>query len=319
MKNKKLLQVIAAMMMSALLLTGCSGPAPSKKEDSAKTETSKSDDKKEDKKDDKKEDKKDKAASADYTIKDEVLFDDDKVSFSIKEINMNGLLGPEISVSMENKTDDPLVFGLNYAAVNGYMTESLLYEELQPKTKGVGSISFSSTFFEETGISSMDEVTIFLTSHIADNYDAESYLISDEFTFYPTGKSASDIKYEARELQNSDEVVVDEKDVKVVVLGVDPDSFMGQAVKFYIENNTDQSLSFTRDSVVVNGNSLDSISSLTVSPGKKAYHSLYLFSEELEKNDIKDIEEIRFNVKVSDAENWFADPILEKPCEYKVK
>lgn len=321
MKIKKLLLPFFAVLLSTVLLTGCSKPESGKKEASTKTEEAKDKEAPEKKDEENSVPEKDKAADTTETSEmgEQVLFDNDKLRLTIKGTNLNDLLGPSIQISIENKTDQAQTYILNHTSVNGYMMNGVMYEEVQAKSSKDGSITFSSQNFEEAGITSMDEVILSIKGYISDVYTEDGVLVNQEFSLYPTGKSPDSLDFPKREAQSTDEVLVDENGLKVVVVGLNPDHFMGQELKFYVENNTDQVLDFFRSKFVVNGKSLDAAGTIKVAPGKKAYTSVYLFSENLEISGIKDITDLRFNVKIMDPYDWLATPILEKDFEYKVK
>lgn len=318
MKTKKYLLFASIMIASMLAFSGCNtSKAPkeeTKKEETSKNETSENTSE---------------SASTDnsaapgaYTLKDEVLFDDDKCKFVAKDVNSEGLFGPELNIYLENKTDQPLVFSSSNTSVNGYMLDPIFYEELEPNTNKVGTISFSSTELEKAGISALEEVQFLLNIRYSDNYDVKEALVNDTFSFYPTGKAVGELTYLPRTAADTDETVVDENDVKIVIVGLKKDDFWGTTLEFYTENNSDKTLNFTGNDVVVNNTSFDSVSTITISPGKKAYNRMYLSTDELEKNSISDIKEIKFKAKISDysdPSSWLLDPILEKEISYTVK
>lgn len=322
MKKRNYLLFASVVMASILAFSGCDSkksPTDDVKKEETKTEEK---DTTNNETPDKEQTSNLSASSGSYTLKDEVLFDNDKCKFVVKDINAEGLFGPELNIYLENKTDQPVVFTASDTSVNGYMLDPIFYEELEPNTNKVGTISFSSSNLEKANITILDEIQFLINAHYSDNYDAKEALINDIFSLYPTGKKAGEITYIARTSVDTDETVLDEKDVKFVVLGLKKDDFMGPSLEFYIENNSDKTLNFTEQDVVVNNTSFDTLSSTTVSAGKKIYSLMYLSSTELEKNSITDITNVKFKIKVSDYSdptNWMLEPLLTKEASYTVK
>lgn len=331
MKLRKLFLPFFVILLSALLVTGCS-KSDSGKEDTAQTEEpakkKRKPRKKEVKKDDtsevtttenQEEDIKTSEPQTEAAANGEPLFENDQICLAVSNVNFNDILGPTIQLHIENRTNDSHTYILNDSSVNGYMINGSMYEEVPAQSSKEGTINFSSQHFEEAGITAMDEVTLSIRGNISGNWDDDGLLVNEEFTFYPTGKSPEDLKSLPREPQSGDEVVLDENGLKVVVIGLKPDHFMGQELKFYIENNSDRNLSFIRSDFVANGKAIDGIGAESVAAGKKLYSSVYFFTDNLESNGIKEIKKLKFNVKIIDANDWFADPILSKTCEYTVK
>lgn len=334
MRRKNYLFFVGLLIVSTLIFGGCNS-AKSEKKNEVKTEnpqTNKQENTKNEESNqnvepnnndvnNSKTEEESPLTTINYTTKDEVLFDNDKCKFVVKNINVDDLSGAKLNIYLENKTDKSVIFTTSNTSVNGYMLDPIFYEELEPNTNKVGTILFSSSNLEKANITTLDEIQFQINAHYSDNYDAKAALINDTFSLYPTGKKAGEVDYIPRTAADTDKTILEEKDVKFVVVGLKKDDFMGPSLEFYIENNSDKTLNLTEQDVTVNNTSLDTLSSTTISPGKKVYSFMYFAPNELKKNKITDIKDVKFKIKVSDYSdpaNWVLEPILKKEVSYTV-
>ena len=328
MKKRSYLLFMAIAMVSILIFSGCNANTKKEESNHKKDKQEMNSDKESEQKEENNETNEsasDSMASSDiYTLKDEVLFEDDKCKLVAKDINAEGPIGPELNLYVENKTDKPVTFSTLNTSANGYMLSSVFFADLEPKTNKVGSLSFFLKGLQQANITTLEEIQFALTAYYTGDYNADAILINDVFSVYPTGKTVGELSYIPRTEAATDETVLDEQDVKLVITGLKQDEFTETSLEFYIENNSKKTLNFTGENVVIQGASLDSTASITIDAGKKAYHSMYLSSDELKKNGISDIKEIKFNMKVRvadifDMSNWMIEPIITKDISYTVK
>ena len=100
-----------------------------------------------------------KPTGAAYTISDEVIVDDENCTFTITKAEDDKIWGFTLKVFCENKTEDKtLMFAIGNASVNGYMVDPAWAEEVAPGKKSNGEVTFSSSAFEDIGITAADEV-----------------------------------------------------------------------------------------------------------------------------------------------------------------
>ena len=143
-------------------------------------------------------------------------------------------------------------------------------------------------------------------------YDSDNWGDSSEerFHIYPLGEDAV-VNY-VREAQPTDTVLADNDQFSVIVTGYDPDSLWGYAVKLYLVNKTELSLSFSADEVSVNGVMCDPFWFETLQPGKTTFSSMDWSSSKFESDNITEVEEIEFKLTVRNAEDYFAEALLEE-------
>ena len=98
-----------------------------------------------------------KPTGAAYTISDEVIVDDENCTFTITKAEDDKIWGFTLKVFCENKTEDKtLMFAIGNASVNGYMVDPAWAEEVAPGKKSNGEVTFSSSAFEDIGITAAD-------------------------------------------------------------------------------------------------------------------------------------------------------------------
>lgn len=294
MKKRILLGVVGALM-SVVMLASCGGGSGSGGSSAKKTE------------------------GADYTIKDEVVYDDDKCKFTIKSIDPKGFVGPDVLVDCENKTEDKVIFGWETVSVNGYMVNPMLFAEVPGGTTQAESVSIYQSDLDKIGIGSIDELTFRLTAYPDGEYDRANYYVDKDFTVYPTGKDAGSIEKIEREAGKNDEVVYDENGIKIVATGYNPkNQYDEKALEFYIENNSEEYYAITFSDVILNGDkSYDGGGYPSVAPGKKAYAAITFY--ELDKAGVTDISSVKFSYAIRPYFDILVDNVAQGEYEYKIK
>ncbi len=257
-----------------------------------------------------------KPSGVEYTISNEVIVDDENCTFKIVKAEEDEFWGFILKAFCENKTDDTtLMFSIDNVSVNGYMVDPYWATEVSPGKKLNDEISFSTTDFENIGITSADEITFTLSVYDSDDWSADD-LLEDTFTIYPTGLSKDEIVYPERISVKGEQVVVDNDDICFVILGEIEDSYWGYDLRCYVENKTDSTLMFTWNDVSVNGYMVEPYWALDVAPGMRSYSDICFSPSDFESNDITDVEEIEFSMRVYDYDDWSADDLLEDTFTY---
>ncbi len=258
-----------------------------------------------------------KPAAATYTITDEVLVDDENITFKITKAEVDSIWGFTLKVFCENKTADKnLMFSIDKVSVNGYMCDPFWAEQVAAGKKSNQDISFALSNFDEIGIDTADEITFLLRVTDYDDWMADP-LIKDEFTIYPTGLSADEVKYPERKTTPAEQVLVDNEEICFVILGSENDSIMGYTLKCYVENKTDMTLMFTWNDVSVNGYMCDPFWAEEITPGMRSYDDIYFSKSDFELNSITSVEDVEATLKVYDSENWSGNDIYNDTLTYK--
>lgn len=234
------------------------------------------------------------SASKETTVKEQVVFDSHDIVITVKSIDMNSWLGPELLLLIENNSDQSVRVQANHVSVNGLMANTIFSVDVAPDKKANDSITL---MLEENIISTIKEIE--LVFHIMDAetwnniVDSEPIKIMTNHTDY------------VQSFDVSGQVAFDSHDIKITAQKLEStDSFWGADLYLFIENNSDRDVIIQTREVSINGFMVDPIFSSEVSKNKKAYDSITFFESDLTDNGITDIEEIELYFHIFDVYNW---------------
>ncbi|MBO4228884.1 MAG: hypothetical protein J5938_00840 [Clostridia bacterium] len=141
--------------------------------------------------------------------------------------------------------------------------------------------------------------------------------ITEDSSSSPSGENGSQTEPAATEnsaipSSQAEEVLLENEFARVTFTGVKSDSFWGVSLGFLLENVSEEfSLSFSIDRMTVNGYSESVLSYQTVSPGKKVNESVSVSDSFLERTGIASLDEVVFELTVSDSEDFLAEPFCK--------
>ena len=114
-----------------------------------------------------------------------------------------------------------------------------------------------------------------------------------------------------KEITFEEQVLLDNEYITFTITDAPKEDFWGQSISVYLENKTDKTLMYALDNVSVNGYMVDVLFATEVEHDKKENTSITIFSNDLEKNKIETVENITFNLRVYDSNDWMAEPIID--------
>lgn len=297
--KKQFTSLIAASL--ALLLAACGSSAPSDTASTAATSTAES-----------------VAASASEeapaeesapAFEAQTILDNEYCTMTLESIDENAMWGYTWKVYLENKTDKNLTFGMEDCSVNGVMADPFWAATVAAGKKSNENISWSSSLFEESGISAdqVTQVSFELRVYDSDDWSAGN-LVEDTFTVYPMGEeNASTVE---RTAQDTDIVLIDNDECSLIVTGFDPDNLFGYAVNVYLVNKTDKDLMFSVNDASINGFMCDPFWATSVAAGKTKNSSISWTSSALEENGIETVEEIELPIRVYYDDDWTGNDLV---------
>lgn len=246
-----------------------------------------------------------------------VAVDNAECSIKITEIDPNNMWGFTLKAQIENKSaDKTYMFSVESAAINGVQYDPLFASEVAAGKKSNENISFTSDELEKNGVG--DYTDIELTFHVYDSNDILADAVAKEtIHIYPYGEDKA-VKF-VRQAQASDNVIIDNDNVTVVVIGYEDDEIWGYTVNLYLLNKTDKDLMFTVDEASVNGYMADPLYATSVSAGKCAFSNMSWSDTTLEENSITDIEEIEFKFKAYDINDFMGDDFANETIKLNPK
>lgn len=248
------------------------------------------------------------------TFSEVVAVDNDECSIKITEIDPDDTFGYLLKSTLENKSSDKTYyFTIDYATVNGVLCNPLFSASVAADKKANEDISISEDSFNGEDIG--DYTDIMIRFRVYDDEDWSVVVAEETVHIYPYGEDKA-TKYVRKE-KSSDNVIVDNKNIKVTVLSCGEDDFWGYMVSMSIENKTDKNVMVTAEDVSVNGFMADPYFAISVPAGISAYTYMEWSDETFEDNGITDVEEIEFNLRAYDEDNWGADDLANQTVTFK--
>lgn len=231
------------------------------------------------------------------TVAEEVIFEENNIKIKVTGLDTAGWMGPELKLLIENDSAQNITVQTRLASVNGFMSDSLISEDVAAFKKANTSITFSNTDLKNAGIDTISNMQF--SFHIFDT-DSWDGIIDSELITVST--SASDY---IQPYDDTGDVLIDANGIKIVARGLNTDdSIFGPSLILYIENNTDRNITVQARDESVNGFMIDSIMSTDISRNNKAVSSLTFMSTDLEENSIDEINEIELSFHIYDYDTF---------------
>lgn len=312
---KKIMALLLTFML-LLSLTACGGSsasdhstsAPQTDDDTASLQAQSSEvqqDSNDKEDDDKTEDKKE-----ELSFTEMVAVDNDECMIKITGIDQDNLWGYTLKVQLENKsTEKTYMYSVERAAINGVQCDPLFATEVAAGKKANDDISFINSSLEENDVGEYTDIELSFRVYDSNDWMADE-VAKETVHVYPYGEEKA-TRF-VREAQSTDNVIVDNEYVTVIVTGYEQDDIWGYSVNLFLLNKTDKNVMFTVDEASVNGYMADPFFATTVSAGKCAFNAISWFDTTLEENDITQVEEIEFKLRVYDADNWLEDDLANE-------
>lgn len=230
------------------------------------------------------------------TITEQVLFETDGIKVTAKEI-VDGFLGPELKILVENDSNKDITLELDDIAVNDYMMSAFLYEEVAAGKKSNTSFSIFSSTLKDAGITNIGKLDLYFYIIDQNTYDRlyESDGIEIKTSLYDKMDSTVDI--------TGDEMI-NQDGIRIVGKGLSKDSIFGSGVVLYIENNSNRNITISSDNLSVNGYMITSFLHRPVKANKKAVDTIILSSSDMEENGIEQIDELALSIEAYDSDTY---------------
>lgn len=231
------------------------------------------------------------------TIAETVLYDAGGVKVTATGY-ADGWIGPEITVLVENNTEQNLLITTNALSVNGYMMPyTSLYADVAAGKKSNESISLMSSQLEQAGITTIAELQFYIQVQNSESWDtlAESELIS-----LPT----SAYGYE-QPIDDSGDVVYENGGIKVVCKGLKQDLVWDGTIVFHMANVSGQPITIYAENVSVNGFMQDVGLWSDLRDYTCLVDGMHLLDlSDLALESIDQVENIEFNLRIVNSDTW---------------
>lgn len=234
-----------------------------------------------------------------------VAVDNAECSIKITGIDPDDLWGYTLNAQLENKSaDKTYMFSVDSAAINGVQSDPFFASEVAAGKKSNEEITFSTDELEKNGVGEITDIELTFRVYDSDDWTADD-VANETVHIYPFGEDKA-VDF-VRELQASDNVIIDNENVTVVVTGYEEDEIFGYTVNLFLVNKTDKNIMFSADEASVNGFMADPFYATSVSAGKCAFSSMSWSDTTFEDNGITNVEKIEFTLRAYDADDWLAD------------
>ena len=228
--------------------------------------------------------------------------DNDECAITLKKLDPDDIFGYTVKAVLENKSSDiTYMFSVSTASVNGVEVDPLFAAEVAPGKKANEDITILNTDLEENGIKDYTDIELMFRVYDTNDWNAQP-VVDESVHIYPYGEDKATTY--VREQKDSDQVLVDNDKVTVLIIDKVEDPIWGYTLKLFIVNKTDAEIMVSVDEASVNGFMADPLFAKSVQGGKCTFASISWADYLLEENDITDIENIEFKLKVYDYNNW---------------
>lgn len=106
----------------------------------------------------------------------------------------------------------------------------------------------------------------------------------------------------------SQQVIVDDKGIKITVEDITYEEYYGPQISFLIENNSDKDISISSGMAIVNNVVFPNYFYADVNSGKKLYEDMHFYENDLKDLDITELGTVEFKISISEQETY--DEIL---------
>ena len=237
------------------------------------------------------------AAKEEISIEEQVLLDQEGLKITAKEYTVDPIWGPSIKILIENDSSKNLGVSCNALIVNNYMVNDLFSKTIAAGKKSNETLNFLSADLKNAGIDTPGQIEIYF--HV---FDSDSYATLFDADCVTIKTSAYD-SMETIKLDDGHELY-NEDGLRIVGKYVDEKSLWGSAVLLYIENNTGKNIGVQADDMSINGFMVTPYFSSTVYDGKMALDDITIMQSDLDKNEIKSIDDIELKFHLFDANSY---------------
>ncbi len=234
--------------------------------------------------------------SADESINEQVLVDQDGIKITATEYVTDSIWGDGIKLLVENNSAKDYTIGCDALIVNDYMITDLFSADVAAGKKSNEVMYLSSTELKAAGIDTVGQIEMYFHAYDSnwDNLFKNVYSKLETSEFANMDTTPND---EGQELYNAN-------GVRIVGKTVDENSFWGTAILLYIENTSGQNVGINVDNMSINGYMMTPLFSTTVYDGKKSIDDITIMSSDLEANGITSVDQVELKFHIYNAESY---------------
>ena len=230
---------------------------------------------------------------------EQIIYDREDVTITATELKYNPADGPQIQLTIKNRSETDLRIQSEYAVVNGYMIRPDVDIDAPHRKTVKKPMTLSYLSLAMAGIDTLREVRFSLRL-----IDAETSGLFDvtDMIALDLDDSADDDQIFNEEGQTA----FDDKGVKIVLKGVKNDnSFDSERVLLvYMYNGTGKTISVGNNRLSVNGYSITHTMQTILLPGTHAVDYIELFDVECDAKGIDTVETVDVSFRIFEYDEW---------------
>ncbi|MBQ7009700.1 MAG: hypothetical protein IJN05_10915 [Ruminococcus sp.] len=268
---------------------------------SAESSDKNSDDKSDDKEEDNKKDSSDSSEAEIKQKAEQIIYDANNIKVTYKGFSQKGLFqNASFDFLIENNSDKAIQVTSRNVSLNDYTISNFLYEEVGAGKKCNSGVTIYESELELNEIEKIGKVEFNLRFSDPDDW-LDDGVLSDKITI------TLDESVTSKGVPEGSQLAYEKDGVSVYYVKNDTGSWLAEeALKFYIENNTDKNVTVVADEVNVNDYTIDfALFSAEIAANKKCMETLDITKSDLEKNDITEIEKVDFKLRCYDTEDYY--------------
>lgn len=231
------------------------------------------------------------------------LLETENCSFILTNITVDDIWGYTFRLRCENYTEGSLLFQIPSASCRGWLLTADCSVMTGPGETKDTDFNIWPSDLARCGMDTLDELRFRLRVADPDNY-TES--IADEIcVVYPTGLTEQELGPSPdHQAWAREETFADNEDFRFAICGQDADNIWTYNLTLYLENKSEQALTFSWKDVTVNGIGADPWFYYTVPAGLKACFNLYFDENDMKAKEIASLELVDFTLVVTPSDSF---------------
>lgn len=232
-----------------------------------------------------------------------VLLDDAGIKVTALGFDTEEYFGQGLRLEIENNSDATIYVDALKYTINGYSESMSLFATAAPGETTSELLSIPGEELAAFGVTEIGQVTVQLVAY--DDATYEVLCTGDEVVI---NTSDADKDWQKTPEGNT---LYDQDGIIIRYLGLE-DADFAYNLKFYFENNTDAEITFSGDSLTVNGEDEDCWIYETVYPGTRAVDSISLWKDDMEEDLILSAE-VGFSAEDDDYDTVLETQLFSLP------
>lgn len=242
----------------------------------------------------------------DPTVGDKLVYEDENLTVNVHGINYALAAGPELHLTVDNRSDKDITVQAPYAVIDDYMMTPELSIDVPAGKSANGNLYLRYSALAWADITCIHKIEFALRIVETKSYNP---LFTTDLISLSTSAAS-----EMNEYDESGQVAYDDRGVKIIFktpfADTDPNGspvyeYDGNTVMLvYLSNSTDRSVAVRTGSVIVNGYDMTSVMNRTVLPQKHAADTVTFYKMDLEEYGIDAVDSVKVSFVIKDAESW---------------